>query len=787
MKQLGRTILISVFTLGLMTISRAPVHSQVNSGIYLSTYFKYATVEGIDISAFGGLTIEGWIKMDQYMPFGNATGNPLFVKEPTFSSPYYNYGFILMVLNEQHYQGHHRRLAFGLNFGENGEIHIGLHSDHEVPLNEWHHLAGTWDGSEMKVYIDGTLDGTYDVSTLGPVYDPESFMHFGARLLGNQYAFHFGYIDEARIWNYARTESEIRETLYKEITGTEPGLYVCYHFNELGGQVLTDSGPIALNGYLGSTIGADYNDADRVNSTAPVPYYTVRDGNLIEDSVWATGQLAPFSGWARIAVNNSVFVDTTLILEDMTINTGGCMILNAGKFLTVNGSLINNGGNSGLVIKSDSTGTGSLIEHSGAAAIVERYLTDSCWHYVCPPVDDPLAGTFLGMFLQRWNEPVGTWEFITDENEVLATDMTGYGVWTNHTDTALFAGPLNAGIRTLTVTNQGLPGDSVDDGFNFAGNPYPSSIDWNADDGQGWTRTAGNVYNTLWIWNPASGNYGAYIKDFFTGTNGVDNIIAPHQGFFVYCSQPEGFISVGDEARIHSLKEMLKSTESEFPSVLLKVSRPFGSDEILLNIVPGTEPEYNTQTDALKIKGRLSAPQLYTLSRDSKRLTINTFPQTDEYRIIPLCFEAGEPGTYNLSTGLLSGFESFPKIVIEDLMTGNFATIKDTTTIFSFQSFPGDQADRFMIYLDGQPAEPDPCNDSTIAVYSMGRYIYVKSSSSLDGNITVYDPGGKELLSKPLNGDRMMKLQVSSCFGVVIVRVVTSRILITEKVLIRKT
>jgi hypothetical protein len=761
-----------------------PATGQSNYGLHMSTYFKYATVENIDASDFTGLTIEGWINIDQYMPFGDATGNPIFVKEPTFSSPYYNYGFILMVLNEQHYQGHYRRLAFGLNFGEYGDTHIGLHSDHEVPLHEWHHLAGTWDGSNMKVYIDGVLDGTYDVSALGPFYDPASLMHFGARLMGNQYAFHFGDIDDARIWDYARSESEIRETMYKEITGSEPGLYACYQFNETSGQTLTDLGPNGLDGYLGSTSGSDYYDADRVSSTAPIPYYSVQNGNWNDASTWAGGQLAPATDWAIAALYHEVTLGSDVTVEDLTIETGGVCIVNPLISLTVPGTLTNNAGYPGLIIKSDATGTGSLIEYSGADATAERYFTDSCWHYVSSPVDDPTAAVFLGMYLKRWNEPAGTWNYIMDENEVLATDMEGYALWTYNAGTAVFTGPLNTGPKTLTVTHQGPIEDNIDDGYNFAGNPYPSSLDWNVDDGNGWTRTAGNVYNTLWIWNPQYGNYGVYIKDFLMGTNDVDNIIPPHQGFFVYCSQPEGYISVDDGARIHSSEEILKSAEQSFPAMKLKVEGASGSDEILLNLQPGTSSGFDPQTDALKIKGNAGAPQLFTLSTGKDELTINTFPQTEEYRVIPLCFEPGQTGSFTLSSALFSGFEPGTEIVVEDLQNGKFTSVEDETELYSFTSVPGDEALRFLIHLDGQPAVPPAGESNEVSVYSFGQDVYIKSPATLDGSVTVYDPSGRELMAATLSHDLMKKIHIAGYFGVAAVRVVTQQGLTHKKVFI---
>lgn len=772
--------------LNLALIPFGHIWGQTNSALFMSTYFKYATVENITISGFSGLTIEGWCNMDQYMPFGDATGNPVFVKEPTYSSPYYNYGFILMVLNEQHYQGHYRRLAFGLNFGAEGEIHIGLHSTHEVPLNEWHHLAGTWDGSNMKVYIDGVLDGTYDVSSLGAVYDPVSHMHFGARLLGNQYAFQFGDIDDARIWNYARSESEIREAMYKELSGSETGLYAYYKFNETSGQIITDSGLNGLHGYLGATTGNDVYDALRVSSTAPVPYFSVQNGLWGDATTWADGQSAPINDWARIALYQTVNINSNVVVESLTIESGGCCTINQEKSLTVNCDLINNAGNSGLIIKSDATGTGSLIEHNGISATVERYLTDSCWHYISSPVDDPLAGVFLGMYLKRWDEPAGTWMEITDENEVLVTDMAGYAIWTYNTDTAVFTGVLNAGSKTLNVTHQGPTDDLNDDGFNFAGNPYPSSLDWNADDGSGWTRAAGNVYNTLWIWNPGFGNYGVYIKDAVMGTNDVDNIIPPHQGFFVYCSQPNGYISVNDSARIHGSKDIYKSGDQSYPLLKLKAAGNYGSDETIISIQPDASVNFESQTDALKIKGYETAPQFYTLSKDNRELSINSFPESEDYRVIPLCFGAGMPGEYLMTVCTFIGFDPSDNIVLEDVKENVITKIEDENMAYSFASDPDDQPGRFLLHMNKQMDIPESQSGLTgVNVYSFGHSIYIKSEKELSGTIKIHDLTGREIKAELFHNITLAKLSLAGSAGYLTVNIVTEQGVVNRKVYIR--
>ena len=77
----------------------------------------------------------------------------------------------------------------------------------------WHHAAATYDGTTWKLYLDGILETTLSV---GQPPQAASTQHGGARQrahsTGRRAGFFDGVLDEARVWNYARTEAEIQST-----------------------------------------------------------------------------------------------------------------------------------------------------------------------------------------------------------------------------------------------------------------------------------------------------------------------------------------------------------------------------------------------------------------------------------------------------------------------------------------------------------------------------------------------------------------------------------------------
>ncbi|MCK4312209.1 MAG: choice-of-anchor D domain-containing protein, partial [Candidatus Cloacimonetes bacterium] len=101
-----------------------------------------------------------------------------------------------------------------------------------ISFNEWHHIVGQFDGSNAIVYIDGlkTIGQAYS----GSIDTNDNEVSIGSRQTGSgAYDLNCsGKIDEVRIWNVARSESEIRENMYLTLSGTESGLVSNWQFNE---------------------------------------------------------------------------------------------------------------------------------------------------------------------------------------------------------------------------------------------------------------------------------------------------------------------------------------------------------------------------------------------------------------------------------------------------------------------------------------------------------------------------------------------------------------------------
>ena len=142
------------------------------------------------------------------------------------------------------------------------------YSDGFVPINEWAHVAITLNAGTLTFYINGVASGTAAV-TFSQDGQP---MNIGRQQPTACVCNHFnGAMDELRLWNVARTPTQIQtnkdNTLATDIFGlpiNSTGLIAYYKFNEGTGTTAND---VSGNGNNGTFVNSP---TWQVPSTSPV-------------------------------------------------------------------------------------------------------------------------------------------------------------------------------------------------------------------------------------------------------------------------------------------------------------------------------------------------------------------------------------------------------------------------------------------------------------------------------------------------------------------------------------
>lgn len=194
----------------------------------------------------------------------------------------------------------------GFYKGYTSEWYQSITSSYELPMNEWHHIAIVWKGTTAKFYADGQLvDEVFDIR---PEPIPTNGYYFMIGCRASEYSYWFqGSLAEVRVWNVAKTQSQILRNYRSTFTSAEAGLvaYFPFHSN------YQDQSSYAFSS---SANGEMYLSSDQVSPFVKIPHiypngpvYTVAPGSstTIPIKYYPTGQTGTFVYEQPIVTNIS--------------------------------------------------------------------------------------------------------------------------------------------------------------------------------------------------------------------------------------------------------------------------------------------------------------------------------------------------------------------------------------------------------------------------------------------------------------------------------------------------
>lgn len=196
----------------------------------------------------GGMTLEAWVK-----PVGSGTVGTILAKAS--SSVLASYGLTLSAAG---------RAVLGL-YDNSGGTFVDLETSAGLDTNVWTHVAATYDTVTACILVNGLIDasvsatGVVRVSTLSPLV-------VGSIIGVNAFS---GQIDEVRVWDHARSETQIQNSMGTKIDGNESGLIAYWQMKESASQVALDSTFRELDLELGSSILPDAFDPEWVGESFP--------------------------------------------------------------------------------------------------------------------------------------------------------------------------------------------------------------------------------------------------------------------------------------------------------------------------------------------------------------------------------------------------------------------------------------------------------------------------------------------------------------------------------------
>jgi cell division septation protein DedD len=145
----------------------------------------------------------------------------------------------------------------------------------DYALDEWVHITLVHDGGMLRAYRNGVEVGsTPSGTTARPGGGEDSILQMGAIIPDDTENWSFaGELDEVRLWNIARSTSDVQQDMYVSLNGDEPGL-VAYYMMSDGppSMTLTDDTGNGWDGTLhdGNAFApADGSPPEWITSTIP--------------------------------------------------------------------------------------------------------------------------------------------------------------------------------------------------------------------------------------------------------------------------------------------------------------------------------------------------------------------------------------------------------------------------------------------------------------------------------------------------------------------------------------
>lgn len=208
-------------------------------------------------------------------------------------------------------------------------------------------------------------------------------------------------------------------------------------------------------------------------------------------------------------------------------------------------------------------------------------------------------------------------------------------------------GSLNMGDITIPVTYTSS-GNNANDGWNFVGNPYASSYDWDAFfDANNGTPNCFNIEPTIFIYNPYSDGYVSFNAlggEPGTG-NLTDGIIPTTAGFWVKAKGANPTLVLTEQYKVATAPIQLFKTEPNESFQIRLEKDSISYDDVIVKYAEGSTIEKDPY-DIVKMNATWTNISAY--GSDKVQLTASVRPLTSVNDTIKLSVNARSTGNYKI-------------------------------------------------------------------------------------------------------------------------------------------
>lgn len=200
----------------------APVQSPGPRSLSFNGSTQYLNAGQFNLSG-NAVSFEGWVKVNAFKTAFPYISSVMGIEVGDNNSAILRFGDGNLANN---------KLQFILSFGS---AQVKLNSNTGLNTNTWYHIAATYDGAAMKIYINGNLDA----STAATGNFTANGILYLARNYDNSRTLN-GFLDEFRVWKRALTPAEILANNCN-VASNSTGLEANWRMNEGSGNGALDA------------------------------------------------------------------------------------------------------------------------------------------------------------------------------------------------------------------------------------------------------------------------------------------------------------------------------------------------------------------------------------------------------------------------------------------------------------------------------------------------------------------------------------------------------------------
>jgi hypothetical protein len=270
--------------------------------------------------------------------------------------------------------------AFSVLTNGNGS---GIQSTQQLPLNQWAHLAASYDGTNGAVYINGIS------VTNGPMNGPQNVVrtnnYFGrSNWAGDAYA--NGMLDEFRIWNSARNPLQLQTYMNQSLLGPQTNLVGYWRFDENTGTNTVDRSTNNRSGTLAGGVTWTNAAAPITNGFGTAFNFTTNEGVSIPHSPALNAYPLTVMTWFKSQPGN---LSGDLVNKNHSTQNGWRLFFFGGRLI-------------GWYFVNASTNA------HGFGALDAGFVNDGLWHHAAMVVDAAGGRLYLDGALKAATPWIGT-------------------------------------------------------------------------------------------------------------------------------------------------------------------------------------------------------------------------------------------------------------------------------------------------------------------------------------------------------------------------------------------